>query len=292
MNGFFFVLWRILIRSVLKIAFNVSVGNFWMKFFLNKKSVFYHIRTRSEHFRPLSGTFSAGLWELHPRCPEEHFEEKMSLEILKFFSSFLDFARRLLNFGKIFFAGLCLNCILRVYNKIFRERSFLEIYIFFHHFRSLRKSFCWSVFGGAMESATYLSDGKKLIKKMIFFEKHFLPCLDTVLKILAFSWNFSSAVVKTAKYVSTKKFSVLKVFWKNEYFFHCFVTLMFFSGPSGNFFFEWVVRSERYVSVEDFWEKKIKKDELLHRFWPMDGKFWPFDEIFSARFSNFPYTCS
>ena len=77
-----------------------------------------------------------------------------------FFSSFLDFARRLLNFGKVFLAGLCLNCFLHVYNNIFRERSFLEIYFFFHHFRSLRKIFCWSFFGGAVKSAPTCPLGK------------------------------------------------------------------------------------------------------------------------------------
>ena len=58
------------------------------EFLMNKKSVFYHIRTSSENFRPLSGVFSASLSELHPRCPEEHFEEKISLKVLKFFHRF------------------------------------------------------------------------------------------------------------------------------------------------------------------------------------------------------------
>ena len=41
-----------------KIAFYLSVGLVWINcFFLNKKSVFYHIRTKSEQFWRFLGTF-------------------------------------------------------------------------------------------------------------------------------------------------------------------------------------------------------------------------------------------
>ena len=52
----------ILLNSLLvfvKIAFYVSLGLFWRKSFFNKKSVFYHIRTKSEQFWRFIGTFSA-----------------------------------------------------------------------------------------------------------------------------------------------------------------------------------------------------------------------------------------
>ena len=73
--------------------------------FWYKKSVFYHIRTRSGDFRPLSGVFSAGLSELHPRCPEEHFEEKISLKVLKFFHRFWILPEDCWTLAKFFLQG-------------------------------------------------------------------------------------------------------------------------------------------------------------------------------------------
>ena len=193
------------------------------------------------------------------------FWGKKVIRNFKFFPSFLDFARRLLNFGKVFPAGLCLNCILRVYNKIFRERSFLEIYFFFHHFRSLRKIFCWSFFGGAVKSAPTCPLGK-LIEKVILFEKDFLPCLDTVPKLVAFLLKFFQRRRQNCKTRVHKNVFSTKVFLENSIFFSLFCDFDVFFRAFWQFIFKWVVKTEWYVTVEDFWEKKIEKEEIFHLF--------------------------
>ena len=175
------------------------------------------------------------------------FWGKDFIENFKKFSSFLNFAWRLLNFGKVFPAGLCLNCILRVYNKIFRERSFLEIYFFFHHFRSLRKIFCWSFFGGAVKSAPTCPLGK-LIEKVILFEKDFLPCLDTVPKLVAFLLKFFQRRRQNCKTRVHKNVFSTKVFFRKFNIFFIVLWLWcFFQGLLAIYFQvgcqNWMIRN-------------------------------------------------
>ena len=74
-------------------------------------------------FSALIWSFFGGFVRTASTVSRRTFWGKDFIESFEIFSSFLDFARRLLNFGNFFVTELCLNCILRVHKNIFKKNS-------------------------------------------------------------------------------------------------------------------------------------------------------------------------
>ena len=220
MNTIFSEFWRIFHGRVLKNSFNVSVGNFRMIFLWTKNLNFTIFVQGAKIFGRYRDFFRVFV-RTASTVPRRTVWGKNVNRNPNFFSSFLDFAQRLLNFGKVFLAGLCLNCFLRVYNNIFRERSFLEIYFFFHHFRSLRKIFCWSFFGGAVASAPTCPLGK-IDRKGDTFWKRLFTMFGHGAKTCGFFVETFPTRSSKLQNTCQQNFSGLKFFLENSIFFSLF----------------------------------------------------------------------
>ena len=85
--------------------------------------------------------------------------------------------------------------------------------------------------------------------------------------------------------------SVLKFFRKFNIFFSVLWLGCFFPGLLAAYFQQVGCQNWMLGVCRRLLGKKDWKRRNFPSFWPMDGKFRPFDEFLSSRLSNIPYTC-